>query len=364
MGVQVLSSWYRVYGGELPDVGGVTLFVVFIGSTLTSTIPGISVAGASPEATLYTPVLDVEYLLTGRPLTLNVIPVTPTGIPTPALLSRVSLGLLRLPTLVVDTGSYAKPRIPHVRLPSATIGGRVDSGMALPRGTSKLLFEEARLLGSSLARGLNVVMVGESMPGGTTTAMAIMEALGYRARGRVSSANKVNPHELKVRVVEEGFRRAGIKPPLDDVFEVVDLVGDPLHVSIAGFTLGAIEAGSHVILAGGTQMCSVLAILSKLNVQLEGRVSVFTTRWLIEDRSSDMVGLLREVAPGVTLAASTLNLSRSKHQGLRAYEDGYVKEGVGAGGLLTLLALRGYDEDEVVKLIDVEYERLIGHGVS
>jgi len=356
--------WFKVYNGELPTIGDRLMFIVFIASTETSTIPGLSVAGATPEATLYTPALDVEYLILGRPLSANVVPVTPTGIPTPALLSRASLSLLRIPFLVVDAGSHVKPRVPNVKLPSGVVGGRVDSGRALPRGVSRALFEESRVLGLSLARGLDTVVVGESMPGGTSTAMAVMEALGYRARGRVSSASKVNPHELKVRVVEEGFRRAGLKPPVADVFEAVDLVGDPLHISIAGFVVGALEVGAKVVLAGGTQMCSVLAILKKLEVELAGRVSVFTTRWLVEDRSSDMLGLLRDIAPEVNLVASTLNLSSSKYPGLRAYEEGYVKEGVGAGGLLTLLAIRGFDEGIVLERIESEYERLKSLGIS
>lgn len=40
-----------------------------------------------------------------------------------------------------------------------------------------------------------------------------------------------------------------------------------------------------------------------------------------------------------------------------------MKEGVGAGGLLSLLALRGYSEDYVLKLIEAEYGRLTGLGV-
>ncbi len=358
-----VTSWFRVYNGGIFDVRGNPLFLVFIASSMTSTIPGISAAGPTPEATLYTPALDVEFLVTGRPLSSNLIPVTPTGIPTPALLSRAALNLLGLPLLIVDVGSYVKPRVPHVRLPSAITGGDISSGKALPRGRSRELFEESRILGSMVARGVDVI-IGESMPGGTTTAMAIMEALGYNARGRVSSSNPINPHELKIRVVEEGFKRAGIKSPLDDVFEVVDSVGDPLHISIAGFVVGTLQNNAKVILAGGTQMCSVIAILKKLKVELKGRVSIATTRWLVEDSQSDIKGLLMEIAPEVNLVASTLNLSKSRYSGLRYYEQGYVKEGVGAGGLLTLAALRGYPEYRVLELIEDEYERLIGLGLS
>jgi NaMN:DMB phosphoribosyltransferase len=141
-------------------------------------------------------------------------------------------------------------------------------------------------------------------------------------------------------------------------------VGDPLHISIAGFVVGALRNNSRVILAGGTQMCSVLAILKRLNVRVEGSVSIATTRWIVEDKQSDIRGLLADIAPEVGLIATTIDLGKSKYDGLRAYEQGYVKEGVGAGGLLTLAALKGYGEDEVLKLIEGEYERLMGIGLS
>lgn len=339
-------------------LGGV-VFVLFIGSTRTSTIPGISIAGPTPEATLYTPTLDAEYLLAGRPLSMGVVPVSPEGVPTPALVSRVVLKLLGVPAVVVDSGAYLEPRIPHVRLPSRVVGERIDLGRALPPGTARRLYEEARLLGGSLGGRLDFI-VGESMPGGTTTAMAIMEALGFRARGRVSSAGPRNPHDLKVRVYEEGLKASGLEAPARDPFAAVDALGDPLHVSIAGFVAGAVEAGSRVVLGGGTQMCSVLAILSRLGVDLRGRVALATTRWLAEDDSSDVAGLLSEVYPGVPLIVSDVDFSGSRYRGLRMYEEGYVKEGVGMGGLLALARESGIPAGAVLEAVEEEYSRVAG----
>lgn len=59
----------------------------------------------------------------------------------------------------------------------------------MPEGYAEKLFDDARKLGEMIADGKNLFVVGESMPGGTTTAMAIMETLGYKAIGRVSSAS-------------------------------------------------------------------------------------------------------------------------------------------------------------------------------
>lgn len=339
------------------------IFMVFIASTKTSTIKGISIAGPTPLATLYTPALDVEYLVAGKPLTMDVIPVTPDGIPTPAMVTKAVLSLTGTPILVVDAGSYVAPRIPHIVLPSRRVGDRVDTGKALMPGTARLLFQEARLLGERIgARGL-AFFVGESMPGGTTTAMAIMEALGYRARGRVSSASPENPHSLKTRIVETGLEKAGIRRSTNvDVYEAVDAVGDPLHISIAGFAAGAVERGAKIILSGGTQMCAVLAILSKLGLLDRESIGVATTRWILEDPSSDFIGLLTETGGGIPLAVARISLAEAPYPGLRRYEEGYVKEGVGMGGALVLAGLEGRSDRELLDAIYREYERITGHA--
>ncbi|MCS7107106.1 MAG: TIGR00303 family protein [Acidilobaceae archaeon] len=326
------------------------LFLLFIASTRTSLIPGITVAGPTPEATLYTPALDAEYLAAGRPLTLEVIPMTPDGIPTPALISRAVLSLLKLPLIIVDAGSYASPRVPHIALRSRAVGGNVAEERALPEGRGEELFREARLLGNMLG-GADVI-VGESMPGGTTTAMAIMEALGYRAMGRMSSSSPRNPAELKERAVRRALERLAAR----DALSAAEQVGDPLHISIAGFVAGALEKGSRVLLAGGTQMGAVLAILRGLGEDLS-RIAVATTRWVVEDPSADMKGLMREVAPEVPLLYSRVSF-KGLPPGLEAYERGYAKEGVGAGGSLVLAEMRSVPEEQVRRAIAEEYERL------
>ncbi len=329
----------------------------FIASTRTSTIPGISIAGQSPEGTLYTPALDVEYLVLGFPKSSNVVPMTPEGLPTPAVITRASISVLDEPVAIVDSGSFIEPRIPHIDLPSKIVGGRIDMESALPRGRALELFEEAKLLAKRCLPRSCAVVVGESMPGGTTTAMAILEGLGYRARDRVSSASPNNPLELKWSVVSKALQRLGKD---SDVYRVVDEVGDPLHIAIAGFVAGALERGCIAILAGGTQMCAVLAILKALGVDYRGRLGIWTTRWIIEDRQSDIKGLIRDIDPDVPLAAANISFASSRFEGLKMYERGYVKEGVGAGGTaIAAMVRKGMKPEDLVKTIEQEYERLL-----
>lgn len=350
--------------GFADDIGHrYTLFVYFIASSKTSTIPGISIAGASLEQTLYTPTLDVEYLVLGKPKSVDVIPITPEGIPTPAIITRSVLSLTKASHLVVDCGAFRRPAMPVTALPHAVVGGRIDVENALPEGYGEKLFRDGEILGRALASKNSLLIAGESMPGGTTTAMAIMEALGFNAIGRVSSASPSNPTKLKEDVLRKALTRYGREIPVKNVFEAVEVFGDPLHISIAGFVSGAIEKDSKVILAGGTQMCSVVAILKRLGLNLSGRVAIGTTKWIVSDRSSDIAGLVKDIAPEVPIAYTLLSFDDAPFAGLRYYERGYVKEGVGAGGaVVTAQLVWGLPLATVKEAIYREYERIAGLG--
>ena len=340
------------------------LFVYVIASTKTSTIPGISVAGASPEATLYTPTLDIEYLVYGSPKTLDVIPVTPEGIPTPALITRAALSLVDVPYIIVDAGTYKEPLVPHVVLPHRVVGNRIDVENALPSGYAEKLFRDGETLGRMIATNKSFILIGESMPGGTTTAMAIMESLGFKAIGRVSSASPNNPHNLKVEVFKKAVSRYGKSLPVKDVFEAVEVFGDPLHISIAGIAYGALEKGAKILLAGGTQMCSVLAILKRLGAEMKGRLAIGTTRWIIEDKTSDIIGLVKDIAPETIVIYTKLSFSDAPYTGLKFYEQGYVKEGVGAGGTVVATKLLfKVPLQRVKEAIYEEYKRVLGLGL-
>ncbi len=360
----ILLYWKERGAREfLRDLRGCRVLATYvIGSTRTSTVPGVSAAGPTPEATLYTPALDVEYLLTGRAISMDVIPVTPEGVPTPAIITRAVLKLAGFPHLIVDSGSYLEPKVPHVRLPSKVVGGLISECRALPEGYASRLLKESRLLGRTAVKGADLLVIGESLPGGTTTALGILAGLGYEAWGLVSGSGPKNPHPLKERVVREGLRKLP-KELRGDPMKVVECLGDPLHVSMAGLVEGALESGTKVILAGGTQMAAVLALLKSLNVNLSGNLVVGTTRWVAEDNTSDIVKLVKLVSESTPVVAVDLNFSSSRFEGLRYYERGYVKEGVGAGGTaVAAVVSRGIKVGDIVEAVEEEYHSLVGRG--
>ena len=103
--------------------------------------------------------------------------------------------------------------------------------------------------------------------------------------------------------------------------------------------------------------------------RLCNRVMLGTTAWLAAESLESAIGpsslealLLRlEQHFGVALEAyaAGLRFLHSRHQQLRDFESGHVKEGVGAGGLALLAALRGVDHGTLLQGCDDAMDRLL-----
>ena len=61
------------------------------------------------------------------------------------------------------------------------------------------------------------------------------------------------------------------------------------------------------------------------------QILVGTTRWVAEDFTGNTIGLAKNIGR-VSLLATGLSFTTSRYPSFRAYSQGYVKEGVGAGG--------------------------------
>jgi NaMN:DMB phosphoribosyltransferase len=77
-------------------------------------------------------------------------------------------------------------------------------------------------------------------------------------------------------------------------------------------------------------------------------IVVGTTRWVTTDPTGDTIGLA-ELIGEVPLIATQLSFATSRFQALQAYERGYVKEGVGAGGCAIAASL--YQDWEQTQLL-------------
>ncbi len=335
------------------------LFVCTIATTETAKIQGISAAGKHPEFTDYTPPADAELLLLGTCKCINGVPMTPDGIPTPALITMSALRLADIPVLVASGGLKVKPQIPFLDL-----GGKPGKDIRTGNSVENVeeVIQRATLAGEHLAKAADYLVIGESIPGGTTTALGVLSAMGVNAEGKVSSSMPENPHGLKIATVRAGLVASGAsfgslaKKPV----KAISCLGDPMMPAFAGLVIGAAKQ-VPVLMAGGTQMTAVLAVINSLNPDLLCNVAIGTTRWIVSDRTSNIRDIIAQISD-VPLLAADIDFAQSRFSGLKAYEKGIVKEGVGAGGaaIAAIAKLGGaVTKDMLLNEIERNYTSLI-----
>jgi len=312
------------------------LFLCILANTQTAKIPNISAAGKSPELTDFTPAADAELVETGNAISISEPAMTPSGAPSPAVLTRASMLLTGIPCIFINSGLRIRPMIPTIDL-NARPGGDIRKGHAVVDAFD--IYKKSKALGEKLGKLSDFVIIGESVPGGTTTAMSVIRALGYD--GKVSSSFPENPLGIKNRVVEEAMKYSGISfgslrnRPLN----AVESLGDPMMAAAAGLVEGL---DTKTVLAGGTQMVSVLGIIKHLGLVRD--VSIATTRYVTEDKSADFMKMTEKL--GYRAFSADPGFGKSRRNGLRMYENGDVKEGVGAGGAMFAAAMMDFSQKE------------------
>jgi uncharacterized protein (TIGR00303 family) len=337
-------------------------FWCVLAHTDTCLVPGISSAGVTEELRPYTPAADAEVITLGAPVCLPQLPSNPLGAPGPAGITRAALQLAGLEANLVGVGLRVWPHTPVRRVGEAP-GARIDQpGPAVADACD--LFASGCRLGREAAASAPWLVIGESVPGGTTTALAVLLSLGYMAEGRVSGSMPGNAHLLKSRLAHSALEKLGyaVGSGAPDALEVVRVLGDPMQPVVLGMTLSAIEAGRDVLLAGGSQMLALAALLRAFAGEGALRhLAIGTTRWVALDPSADVRGLARDIDPELPLLAANLDFSASRHAGLRMYEEFIVKEGVGAGGAcIAALQVTGASSGRLHAAIDAEYGDLLG----
>jgi uncharacterized protein (TIGR00303 family) len=324
-------------------------FVLVAGTTRTAAIDGISAAGAEPALMAHTPAADAEILEYGTTVRSPVVPVSPTGCPTPAVVSRAVREETGFPVTTVDAGMAEPTGAPVVDV-SASPGGDVRDATPVPEAGD--LLASARRFGASLPD--DHLYVGETIPGGTTTALGVLAALGERAS--VSSSLPENPTELKTEIVEAGLNAAGAEAgaAVGDPETAVRLMGDPVLPVVAGLTLGAVESGTEVTLAGGTQLLAAAALVRHAGSDAPLRVA--TTSFVAEDDSAEAASLSADL--DVDIRVTDPGFDGSQHPAMAAFARGEAKEGVGMGGLLAAAEDDGVDESALHDRIETVYSRI------
>lgn len=352
-GVPVARRWLETHAHRRPA------FACILGFTATGSIPGISAAGATPKDRQTTAIADAEFLAKGVvPSYRYSLPPLTAGV-SPAFISRSVVAALDIPCYLFNAGL---PVVPSVA--TLDLGGKpancLSSGQALPIATVRHLLAEGLEWGDRLARALpnSYLILSECVVGGTTTALALLTGLGISVGDRINSSHPQCNHAQKWQVVRAGLAAAGrsLAASNRDPCEVVAALGDPMQIAAAGMAIAA-SRRAGVLLAGGTQMLAVYALIRELNARQAlganlANVVVGTTRWVAEDPTGDAVGLAEDLG-SIPLIATQLSFAESAYSQLQVYERGYVKEGVGAGGCAIAASLyRQWSQAQLLEAIE------------
>ena len=323
--------------------------VLAAGSTRTAGIEGISAAGATRELMAHTPAIDAEIVAYGRPITGDHVPVSPTGCPTPAVLTRAVREAVGFDLTVVDAGLAAATGAPTVGV-DARPGRDVRDPVAVPDAGETV--DAAREFGGALPD--DELLIGETIPGGTTTALGVLTALGESVG--VSSSLAENPTDLKRRVVDDALAESGVESGdlAGDPVEAIRRVGDPVLATVAGLAIGAAASGTAVTLAGGTQLVAAAALVRHAGVEVP--LSLATTSFVDADPNVDLDAAAERF--DLDLTVTDPGFDRSDHVAMARYVAGEAKEGVGTGGALALADRSDASMAAVRDRIAAVYDRL------
>jgi len=126
------------------------------------------------------------------------------------------------------------------------------------------------------------------------------------------------------------------------------------------FVAGMLNTASeitNVLLCGGTQMAAVLAFGKQIGFN-ENNTAIGTTCYITNDKTANFIQIVNQLAD-IPILAVDPKLENSKFEGLRAFSQGFAKEGVGAGGSIIASKLKtGIDSHKLLELIEKEYARV------
>jgi len=307
-------------------------FLLAASVTKTCEIDGITQAGIPGKIPL-TPTLDAEFITNQRVFSLDEVAETNSGVPTPAIITKAVSNLHSFQTIeILDLGLSVKPQHSLLHNFNITPSEAINKGAGID---AREIFEKGMKFGKEYELKGNSLILAESTPSGTTTAMATAMALGYDCKDDFSSSFLNVPFNIKNRVVDDAMK---LIDESMDTFEKLSIVSDNMLIFCAGFLVEASKR-FKIILAGGTQMASCLLVADRLREEILNRVdhnniTLATTKWVVQDKNSDIKHLLSLLSYKPNGVYTTFSFQNSSIDVLKKYDEGEAKEGVGAGGAL------------------------------
>ncbi len=318
--------------------------------TKTCEIEGITQAGILGMIPL-TPTLDAEFITNEKVFSLGELAETPTGVPSPAIITRAVHNLTPFSSIeILDLGLEVKPQNTTCSSFGISASDSIATGANID---AKAVFTKGMNAGESYELKGNYLILGESTPSGTTTATATALALGYDCRDDFSSSFLNVPNNIKDETINKALSLIR-----DDMtkFEKLGLVSDNMLLFCAGFLLTA-SRRFHIVLAGGTQMAACLLVADVLREDVLMRIksdniTLATTLWVAKDKHSDIAHLLSLLSYTPHAIYTTFSFKNAEIPVLKKYDDGEAKEGVGAGAALAYANTNKTNNTELLEAIE------------
>jgi len=128
--------------------------------------------------------------------------------------------------------------------------------------------------------------------------------------------------------------------------------------AVAGLTVGAVESGTAVTLAGGTQLAAAAALVRHAGVKAP--LTLATTSFVADDDTAGIADLAATL--DLELRATDPGFAGREHPAMAAYAAGEAKEGVGMGGALALVRESDTSMAEFRERLVAVYDRLLADG--
>lgn len=326
-------------------------FLLASSVTKSCEIEGITQAGIEGNIPL-TPTLDAEFLSTQKLFSLPALAKSPSGIPSPVVITRAIENLSPFSTLeILDLGLEVLPQQTQLHRFGISPSQCITNGAEIDAQT---ILEKGMKLGRSYELKGSYLILAESTPAGTTTATATALALGYPCENDFSSSFLNVPNDIRKESINTALTQ--IDATMSN-FEKLSLVSDNMLLFCAGFLLEA-SRRFHVVLAGGTQMAACLLVADKLREDILMRVkaqniTLATTAWVAKDRDSNIKHILEQLSYTPHAIYTEFSFANAEIEILKKYDEGEAKEGVGAGAALAYGATHGITNAALLNEIEI-----------
>jgi len=188
-------------------------------------------------------------------------------------------------------------------------------------------------------------LVAESGIGGTTYASLWLQ---HWLKMPLSFAGSTkDPQKLAVkRQIIQDLLEQTVHFPLDITPFISSLEwSDPIQRACCALLASDL---TELHFAGGAMIFA--PVIATQSVQTEKKISIATTRWVMESPDSQYVAT--HLPPNCHLELSSVNFNQSCYDAIRMYERGFVIEGCGLGACLVFAEQQGLTQQEIILNLD------------